>query len=374
MVEKGQNSPHSRISKSAIESSSSSSQGGNRLQHRETNKSPTKSSNGGGRPRVASKSIAIPKLQNNSLWFDDDEKSVGFGDGAKYAGRKAITRHKAKFPHTNFAQDQNKKENEESNAKVVAEKAESSSNMYIERWARSRRSSSDNEPASLSPNTPPTTGPQPQLAFDNSQGSHKNNVEQTVPMSTSATRKRRGSKVSSDMRQDNFKRQHTNQNHIESGSHIDDWGWFVDVPFSPEKVLSPKSFGKRKKTVNSYTAKEMQGESKYTSGPILSHMTRQFNEIDQKQRVANGGSSGDRSEKPKTSTEQSSGTHTVAATESNVIGTSNSLLKLWEKATISKVSSAEQAMNQLGSSTKEYLETANPTLNHVSSFCFEMDL
>ena len=324
---------------------------------------------------MASKSIAIPKLQNNSLWFDDDEKSVGFGDEAKYTGRKAITRHKAKFPHTNFVQDQNKKENEKSNAKAAEDKAESSSNMYIERWARSRRSSSDNEPASLSPNTPPTTAPQTQLDFANSQGAHKNTVEQSVRMSTSATRKRRGSKVSSDMRQDNFKRQHTTKNHGESGSHIDDWGWFVDVPFSPEKVLSPKSFGNRKNTVDSYTAKEMQGESKRPSGPILSHMTRQFIEIDQKQRVANGGSSGGRSEKPAASTEQSSGgAHTVATTESNVLGTSNSLLQLWGKATISKVSSAEQAMNQLGSSTKEYLETANPTLNHVSSFCFEMDL
>ena len=118
----------------------------------------------------------------------------------------------------------------------------------------------------------------------------------------------------------------------------------------------------------------MEGETKRPPGPILSHMTQQFDEIDQKQRVANDGASGDRSGKPVASTEQSLGTHNVATTESNVIGTSNSLLKLWEKATISKVSSAEQAMNQIGSSTKEYLETTNLTLNHVSSFCFEMDL
>ena len=35
---------------------------------------------------------------------------------------------------------------------------------------------------------------------------------------------------------------------------------------------------------------------------------------------------------------------------------------------------SSQALNQIGSTTKEYLETTNPTLNHVSSFCFEMDL
>ena len=32
------------------------------------------------------------------------------------------------------------------------------------------------------------------------------------------------------------------------------------------------------------------------------------------------------------------------------------------------------AISKLGSSAKDYLETSNPTLNHVSSFCFEMDL
>ena len=64
----------------------------------------------------------------------------------------------------------------------------------------------------------------------------------------------------------------------------------------------------------------------------------------------------------------------VSTTSSTTIGKSNSLLKLWEEVTISKVPSAEQAINKLGSSAKDYLETSNPTLNHVSSFCFEMDL
>ena len=378
VVEQGGNSPYSLKNKNAIEPSSSSllytPRTGNGPQHLKSNNLSRKVPNAGGRPRVASKSIAIPKLQNNTLWFDDAEKSSADGDRSNYAGRKAITRHKARFSNTNFVQDNNKMQYEESSTKAEEKNVESNSNMYIEKWARSRRSSSDNEPTSLSPDTPPTEIPQKELGLECPQNSHKSNAEGLVSISPPGTRKRRGSKVSSDMRQDNFKRQHTNQNHIESGSNIDDWGWFVDVPFSPEKMLSPKGLGRRKKSVSSYSEKEVEGETKRPPGPILSCMTQQFDERNQKQREANDGASGDRSGEPVASAEHSLGTQNVATTESNVIGTSNSLLKLWEKATISKVSSAEQAMNQIGSTTKEYLETTNLTLNHVSSFCFEMDL
>ena len=374
VVEQGRNSPYSVKNVNAIGTSSSSLLYTPRTEYRPQSKNSSLNfPNAGGRPRVASKSIAIPKLQNNTLWFDD-EKSSADGDRSKYASRKAITRHKAKFSQTNFIQDNKKTQYEESRTKAEVKNAESSSNMYIEKWARSRRSSSDNEPTSLSPDTPPKGIPPKERGLDCPQNSHMSNAEGMVSTSPSATRKRRGSKVSSDMRQDNFKRQHTNQNHIESGSNIDDWGWFVDVPFSPEKMLSPKGLGRRKKSVSSYSEKEVEGETKRPPGPILSCMTQQVDERNQKQREANDGASGDRSGKPAVSMDQSFGAQYVATTESNVIGTSNSLLKLWEKASISKVSSAEQALNQIGSTTKEYLETTNPTLNHVSSFCFEMDL
>ena len=173
------------------------------------------------------------------------------------------------------------------------------------------------------------------------------------------------------MRPDNYKRQYTNQNYVESGSNIDDWGGLWMYHFRRKRCYH-QGLGRRKKSVSSSSEKEMERNTKCPPGPILSYLTQQFDEKDQQQR-ANDGASGDRSGKPAVSTEQSFGAHNVATPESNVIGTSNSLLKLWEKATISKDSSAEQAINQIGSTTKEYLETTNPTLNHVSSFCFEMD-
>ena len=87
---------------------------------------------------------------------------------------------------------------EESSTKAEEKNVESNSNMYIEKWARSRRSSSDNEPTSLSPDTPPTEIPQKELGLECPQNSHKSNAEGLVSTSPSGTRKRRGSKVSSD--------------------------------------------------------------------------------------------------------------------------------------------------------------------------------
>ena len=190
VVEQGGNSPYSLKNKYAIEPSSSSllytPRTGNGPQHLKSNNLSRKVPNAGGRPRVASKSIAIPKLQNNTLWFDD-EKSSADGDRSRYASRKAITRHnKAKFSQTNFIQDNKKTQYEESRTKAEAKNAESSSNMYIEKWARSRRSSSDNELTSLSPDTPPTEIPQKELGLECPQNSHKSNAEGLVSTSPSA--------------------------------------------------------------------------------------------------------------------------------------------------------------------------------------------
>ena len=95
--------------------------------------------------------------------------------------------------------------------------------------------------------TPPQRTP-PRITHRNIDH-HRNRYDDNTLVSSSpnGTRKRRGSKTSSEMRPDNFKRQHlTGQQDSSRGenvsgtSQIDDWGWFVDVPFSPEKNGSPK--------------------------------------------------------------------------------------------------------------------------------------
>ena len=271
------------------------------------------------------------------------------------------------------------------------------SQMYIERWASARRSSSDDSRSrSNSVNASPPQRTPPRVT-------HRSiNTSDQLLMSGSpnGTRKRRGSKTSSEMRVDNFKRQHmTEQQEIENQSYggesitgtsnIDEWGWFVEVPFSPEKssLSIRNSMNRKQKFEDHVKALAVSNKEEKESGksedhvlrsPILSLLSKQVEEVHKKNKKKNNGSNmNNYMPTPTVLTNNNNNSNTVANvnnTSSTTIGKSNSLLKLWEGVSISKVPSAEQALNTIGSSAIDYLETSNPTLNHVSSFCFEMDL
>ena len=117
-------------------------------------------------------------------------------------------------------------------------------------------------------------------------------------------------------------------------------------------------------------------DSENRISPILSLLSKQVEEVHKNNNKKKNNDSNMNNYIPKPTVLTSSNTNTanVNNSSSTTIGKSNSLLKLWEEVTISKVPSAEQALNTIGSSAIDYLETSNPTLNHVSSFCFEMDL
>jgi hypothetical protein len=367
--------------------------------------------------RASSKSIAIPKSVNNMLWFDETSDHMKSDQAITFAHKKAITRNvknqlngkliqthqqqkaiqlqpqQNTSTHENDVVASNNTDTDSCQNKNVNSSNSNTSKVYIEKWASARRSSSDDSRSrSNSVNASPPQRTPPRVT-------HRNiNTSNQLLMSESpnGTRKRRGSRTSSEMRVDNFKRQHmTEQQGIENHSYggesitgtsnIDEWGWFVEVPFSPAKSsLSirnsiPKVEDHVKAVAVSNNEGEESGESEnhVLSSPILSLLSKQVEEVHKNNNKKKNNDSNMNNYIPKPTVLTSSNTNTVANvnnSSSTTIGKSNSLLKLWEEVTISKVPSAEQALNTIGSSAIDYLETSNPTLNHVSSFCFEMDL
>ena len=98
-----------------------------------------------------------------------------------------------------------------------------------------------------------------------------------------------------------------------------------------------KGFGRRKNQ-SSYSEKEVEGELSVHLAQFF-HMTHRSTK-GQKQREANDGASGDRSGEPVVSADTAWDAMLLLLRV--MIGTSNSLLKLWEKATISKFPAREQ--------------------------------
>ena len=380
-----------------------------------------------GRERTPSKSIAIPESPNNMLWFDESSNDFKDNKTVNFTHKKVMTRDKTNNRLNGKIFQQNQKnhqgmttqqQQQQDKTSMIQQKkisvkstydnssTSNNSHVYIEKWASARRSSSDDTGDSFSrsrsnsntntTSTPPQRTP-PRITHRNIDHRNRYDDNTLVSSSPNGTRKRRGSKTSSEMRPDNFKRQHlTGQQDSSRGenvsgtSQIDDWGWFVDVPFSQEKNGSPKrnSITRKKdfetnhaafvNKINNYgnakckQIEDLGVDDAMLPSPILSLLTKQLEDNNNTKK------------QPSTTMSKKKNQHqskpnnynnpNVSTTSSTTIGKSNSLLKLWEEVTISKVPSAEQAISKLGSSAKDYLETSNPTLNHVSSFCFEMDL
>ena len=129
----------------------------------------------------------------------------------------------------------------------------------------------------------------------------------------------------------------------EPSEEAQDWGWFVDVPFSPG---SPP-----KKIMNS-PANRPSAAQMIPSAGTPSETLKNVSQADISPRTEPN--------------------NTPDEPNENVIGKSNSLLRLWDSMSVD-IDPASIESSKL-SKTIEKNVSEGEGLSHVTSFCFEMDI
>ena len=137
----------------------------------------------------------------------------------------------------------------------------------------------------------------------------------------------------------------------EPSTEVEEWGWFVDVPFSPGSL--PKG-------------------SLPKSGPIAPLEMHLVADINKKGTVPAPSDQVKKGDTDETSQARETSGPTAELSNENVIGKSNSLLRLWESMSMDR-STANLDPNEVpGNVVKAGQDREN--LTRVTSFCFEMDI
>ena len=137
---------------------------------------------------------------------------------------------------------------------------------------------------------------------------------------------------------------HRDRKKHEPSEEAQEWGWFVDVPFSPG---SPP----KKIIINSPSNR-----------PVATHVIPSLESPKETVKNISSSDSSPRTERNETSAESNE----------NVIGKSNSLLRLWDSMSVDKDPTDIEG-NKI-STDIEKNASKGESLPHVTSFCFEMDI
>lgn len=136
---------------------------------------------------------------------------------------------------------------------------------------------------------------------------------------------------------------HRDKKKHEPSDEAEEWGWFVDVPFSPGSLskMTPKS------PAPIHLPKQAAATTPVPSDPVNNSSSTEVLKCTEE------------NEPP------------VEANE-NVIGKSNSLLRLWDRMSMDRRSAGLDSNQDPGDLEKSAGEGEH--LPHVTSFCFEMDI